>query len=156
MEFSAPVPSEFAESLSQIDGDAYLNTVCSTDIKTKHFYVYILEFLIMFLIMAYGGAVKLPLRKLKMSYFMYYRHPIPEFAEMPIRFNCSEREFDRELKRRMYMNTMMYIVAKTCCMVVLLTLLIAILCIKYAIPHSREFFLPVETKCGPKLVITVL
>jgi len=106
---------------------------------------------VIFLIMVYAGAVKWPLKNLKLSYFMFYRHPIPEFAEMPIKFTGTEEEFDHELKQRIYMNTILYLVAKFFSMVFLITILVALLCIKYSIPHSREFFLPVETTCGPKL-----
>jgi len=127
----------------------YVNVVCSSDIKSTHWYAYFVSVGIIVLFFVYGLLLKGRLEHIKQSYFLLHRKPHKDFENLIIK----ERDIVRnDLQQQIINELKWYLFYKICVTTVIIIATAALLTLKYSIKAARNLFLPFENHCGPVLV----
>jgi len=146
------IVDQFNEGIPELrDLNSYVDILCSSDIKTRHLYAFIVEILIILLFFLYGLILKRKLRDIKLNYFLYHRKHIDEFDDMVIKETDCNRDV---LKEELDKGFTQYVVRKVFGSIILFIAAVSLLALKYSFPEARNLFLPFENECGPTLVST--
>lgn len=131
------------------DLNAYIDLICSTEIKTRHWYSYGISVAIIIVLFLYGILLKSSLQSVKRAYFLLHEKPLKEFDDMVLKKRNVKAS---KLLTNVIEELTWYMVKKFVVSILLLATTIPLVTLKYTIAGVRDLFLPFENECGPDLV----
>ena len=129
--------------------NSFIDVICTSDIKTRHIYAFLIGIAIIVVFFLYGIILKSILKYIKLKFFLYHQQHIPEFDEIII----SKKDIEQDvLKTKLQFGMVLYFFAKLVGGLFLSGSIITLITLKYTLPSARDLFLPLENACGPNLV----
>lgn len=128
-----------------------MDVICSSDIKTRHIYSFLISVAIIIIFFLGGIQLKSYLQNIKFNYFLYHQKHIKEFDDMVIKQKlfADGKKFIKDALQKDFHN---YAKNKIFISFALVVVIVTLLTLKYSIPDARDLFLPFENECGPDLV----
>lgn len=144
------IAEQFEAGVKEVrDLNHYVDVICTTEIKTQHWFAYAINIIVIILFFAYGILLKTRLRHIKKSYYLLNRKSHSDFDEMVI----TKREINvKALRKSIVRQLRLYIVYKLVVTSILLVCIVLLLVGRYTIKEARDLFLPFENECGPHTV----
>jgi len=143
------IADQFKEGTPELrDLNSYVDLLCSSEVKWRHVYAFIIEIAIICIFFGYGLFLKSVMWNIKLNYYLYHgRHEdIPEFKELIIKVDKKTR-YAKKLK----IDFCWYFLVKLIGFIILSGIIITLLVLKYTLPEAKDLFLPYANECGPEL-----
>jgi len=143
------IPEQFEIGHKELrDLDSYIDVICSTQIKTNHWFVYFVQAIIICILLAYGFILKIPLTAIKQKYYLLHQKPDDDFKNVLLKRKHLDKE---KLVKELKIYIIFYFLTKIIVSIFIAIALVLLIFLKYSLPSGRDLFLPYENKCGPHL-----